>query len=366
MKRLALAIGILFLSLLLAACGPSPTPAPLPPILTPLPTDTTTPTSLVTAVPTDPPPTGTAVPTPVPATLPPAAKPTALPPTAVPTMAPIVVDTSTRAQDGMVMVHVPAGEFPMGSAPRGAGAFPNEKPQHTVYLDAFWIDRTEVTVALFRAFVEASGYVTTAEKKGSAYAWVESAKEWQQVSGADWQHPFGPGSNAEDSHPVVQVTWSDAAAYCAWVGGSLPTEAQWEKTARGTDGRTYPWGSTFDGTRLNYCDSRCTGGDPTFDDGYRFTAPVGSYPSGISPYGALDMAGNAWEWTADRYDEGYYAQSPARNPGGPPAGYSRVLRGGSWNHDRSGMRTAFRLDSPLANSVDNFGFRCTVPAGSEP
>jgi serine/threonine-protein kinase len=260
----------------------------------------------------------------------------------------------------MVMVYVPAGEFLMGSAGRDTGALANEKPQHTVYLDAFWIDRTEVTVAQFRAFVQASGYRTAAEKQGWAYAWVESAKEWQKVNGADWQHPFGPESNAEDNHPVVQVSWSDAAAYCTWVEGSLPTEAQWEKAARGTDGRIYPWGDIFDGARLNYCDSRCEGGDRAFDDGYRYTAPVGSYPAGASPYDALDMAGNVWEWTADRYDDGYYADSPAQNPAGPASGQYRVLRGGSWNHDRSGMRAAYRLDGPPGQNVDNFGFRCVA------
>jgi formylglycine-generating enzyme required for sulfatase activity len=236
----------------------------------------------------------------------------------------------------MIIVYVPAGEFFRGSADKDRDAEANEKPQRTVDVDAFWIDRTEVTVAQFRVFVQATGYRTTAEQKGWAYAYVESAGEWQKVTGADWRHPFGPESDAEDNHPVVQVSQADAAAYCTWVGGSLPGEAQWEKAARGTDGRIYPWGDDFDGTRLNYCDSRC-GGERAFDDGYKYTAPVGSYPTGASPYGVLDMAGNVWEWTT-----------------------SRMLRGGSWNHNQAGMRAAYRLEASPDTCVDNFGFRCVL------
>jgi formylglycine-generating enzyme required for sulfatase activity len=367
---------ITVLAVLLAACGskaePSAAPGatPLPPTLTAPPaTPTITPAPASPTLPKQSPtttqtaaPASTAMRT---ATATSSATPeatrTPVPPTssptAIPTMVPLAIETQVRPQDSMLMVHVPAGEFLMGSAGR---ANANEKPQHTVFLDAFWIDRTEVTVAQFRLFIQASGYITRAEKKGRAFAWVESAKEWQEVDGADWLHPFGPESHAEDDHPVVQVSWFDAAAYCAWAGGSLPSEAQWEKAARGTDGRTYPWGDLFDGTWLNYCDASCEGGDSAFDDGYRFTAPVGSYPANASPYGALDMSGNVWEWTADYYDDGYYAVSPAQNPAGPDSGQFRVLRGGSWNHDRSGMRTAFRLDSSPGFSVDNFGFRCAV------
>ena len=353
-------------AVLLAGCGPTSEPAVVPSATLALPTETAqaadTPTPMLPPIPTAAPP--TVVPSPTPTALPPnmapTPTPTALPPTAVPTMVPVAVKRRTRPLDGMVMVYVPAGEFLMGST---GNANANEKPQHTVYLDAFWIDQTEVTVAQFRAFAQASGYQTTAEKQGWAYAWVENAKEWQKVNGADWQHPFGPGSNAEDNQAVVQVSWFDAVAYCEWVGGSLPTEAQWEKAARGTDGRVYPWGNLFDGTWLNYCDSRCESGDHAFDDGYRYTAPVGSYPAGVSPYGALDMAGNVWEWTADRYDEGYYADSPAQNPGGPESGQYCVLRGGSWNHDQSGMRTAYRLEGSPIDRVDNFGYRCTLQAG---
>ncbi len=290
---------------------------------------------------------------------------TPIPPAVTPeSVSPTLGASRTRPADGMVMVYIPAGEFLMGSDDKDRAADVNEKPQHSVYLDAFWVDRTEVTVAQFRAFVRATGYRTTAEQGGRAYAYAESTGKWEVVHGANWQHPFGPDSNAVDDHPVVQVAWSDAAAYCTWAGGSLPSEAQWEKAARGTDGRLYPWGDAFDGTKLNYCDSRFGGdlGDTAYDDGYRYTAPAGSYPAGASPYGALDMAGNVWEWTADWYNRAYYVRSPVQNPAGPAAGRTRVLRGGSWNHSWDGMRAACRLDTEPDTLVDNFGFRCILPA----
>jgi serine/threonine-protein kinase len=253
----------------------------------------------------------------------------------------------------MEMVCIPAGEFLMGSADDPRASL-NEKPQHTVPLEAYWIDRTEVTVTNFRAFVEASSYQTTAEYKGVAQAYVESAGGWSEVQGASWQHPFGPQSSAEDNHPVTQVSWYDADAYCRWV--ALAHRAG---KRRGTDGRIYPWGDEFDGTFLNFKDASFDG-DMNFNDGFRFTAPVGSYPQGASPYGALDMAGNVWEWTADWY-QGGYNQLPAQNPTGP----ARVLRGGSWNHEQAGMRAAYRLESSPSTLVDNFGFRCVVPAEGE-
>jgi formylglycine-generating enzyme required for sulfatase activity len=157
-------------------------------------------------------------------------------------------ETRIRPADGMVMVYVPSGEFKMGTgglgwirrplSPRdrkrmgfGAYAFSDERPQHTVYLDAFWIDQTEVTVAMFRTFVEDTGYETTAERQGWGKPWADrpGELEWPKVNGADWQHPRGPGSSAVDDHPVTQVSWEDAAAYCAWAGGQLPTEAQWDR-----------------------------------------------------------------------------------------------------------------------------------------
>jgi len=242
-------------------------------------------------------------------------------------------DTWTRPADGMVMVYVPAGEFLMGSSDADGQAYDSEKPQQTVYLDAFWIDRTEVTNAQYRKCVEAGA----CREPG---CWDED------------------NYNAPDQ-PVVCVSWDDAQTYAAWVGGQLLTEAEWEKAARGTDGRIYPWGDEFDGTRLNYCDRSCeqTHKDTGADDGYALTAPVGSYPSGASPYGALDMAGNVWEWVADWYDGRYYDRSPARNPQGPASGDFRVLRGGAFYAADEYVRCACRYRNDPLDRYRDVGFR---------
>ena len=290
------------------------------------------------------------------------------------------IDTRIRPSDGMVMVYVPAEEFEMGNSgiqwiwngslrngDLGLQVYTDETPQHTVYLDAFWIDWTEVTVAMFRTFVEATGYETTAEREGWGAPWKEGPmeEEWPHVPGADWQHPRGPGSSAEDDHPVVQVSWEDAAAYCEWAGGQLPTEAQWEKAARGTDGRSWPWGDTYEGVRGSFCDAQCPverWKQDSYDDGYALTAPVGSFPSGASPYGALDMAGNVWEWVADWYAEDYYSDSTYENPTGPRFGAERAQRGGAWYDNGSWVRTTVRHSTPPSTRCDDLGFRCAVPA----
>jgi len=293
---------------------------------------------------------------------------------------PAPMDTRVRSTDGMIIVYVPAGEFEMGNTgiqwiwggslrdgDLGLQVFTDEQPGHTVYLDAFWIDQTEVTVGMFRTFVEATGYETTAEREGWGNPWTEGPmeEEWPQVPGADWQHPRGPESSAEDDHPVVQVSWEDAAAYCEWAGGQLPTEAQWEKAARATDGRMWPWGNTYDGTLGNFCDAQCPierWKQDSFDDGYAFTAPVGRFPGGASLYGALDMAGNVWEWVADWYAEEYYGESPSQNPPGPDSGTDRAMRGGAWYDNEPWVRCTVRHQNPPWSRCDDVGFRCAVPA----
>ena len=304
------------------------------------------PTARPAAVPTKVLPTATLVPTPRPAATP---------------GAPSLGDTWTRPADGMVMVYVPAGEFEMGST-----EYDDEQPVHTGALDGFWIDQTEVAAAQFRAFAQATNYETTAEQQGWGWVWVESAGEWQQVNGINWQHPQGPGSNVQDDHPVVQVSWDDAQAYCEWAEARLPTEAEWEYAARGPEGRIYPWGDSFEGERLNYCDANCPREwkDSEYDDGYALTAPVGSYPAGASWCGALDMAGNVWEWVADWYDD--YPSGRQVNPAGPSSSTYRVLRGGSWFDSRHGARSAFRYGDIPDNRFNVIGFRCCVSPTSSP
>jgi formylglycine-generating enzyme required for sulfatase activity len=291
------------------------------------------------------------------------------------------VKTKIRQKDGMVMVYIPEGEFTMGSSFLESlvftnfklFVFPDQRPKHKVYLDAFWLDQTEVTVGMFKKFVEATGYRTTAERQGWGKPWTKGPKEkeWPRTPGTDWLHPQGPESKAEANHPVIQVSWEDAAAYCKWVGGQLPTEAQWEKAARGIDGRRYPWGNKFNGNFLNYGDSRCPverWRDSKYDDGYAYTAPVGRYPQGASPYGALDMAGNVWEWVFDWYDENYYEVSPYRNPTGPDSGSVRVLRGGSWydGEPKGWVNGLVRHQNPATDRYEDVGFRCAMPDDAPP
>jgi len=290
------------------------------------------------------------------------------------------VATKRRVEDGMVMVHVPEGEFVMGATtsrwdrmirPWGGGHawyhVPDQGPRHRLRLSAFWIDRTEVTVAMFRRFVEETGWVTTAEREGGGrpYRTGPQDQEWPITQGVEWRHPRAPDSEARGDHPVVHVSWDDADAYCTWAEARLPTEAEWEKAARGIDERIYPWGDSFDGLRLNYCDDQCAvyWRDSEFDDGYAYTAPVGSYPGGASPYGALDMMGNVWEWVSDWYSESYYSVSPAQDPPGPRSGTQRAMRGGAW-YDLGFFRVTLRWRNEPDDRYEDVGFRCALSAPS--
>ena len=267
-------------------------------------------------------------------------------------------------KDGMTMVYVPAGSFLRGSADWDVEAYEEEKPQRELYLDAFWIDQTPVTNGMFLRFVNETAYRTQAEKEGGSYVFTQSSDGyWDEVDGANWRHPLGPESNLTDlqAHPVVHVNWNDAQAYCQWAGRRLPTEAEWEKAARSSDGRLYPWGNQkVAGNLLNFADRNldAPGSDDNIDDGYEYTSPVGSYPAGASLYGALDMAGNVWEWVADYFDADYYKYAPAHNPPGPQSGEDRVLRGGSWYYVARHVRAANRYWFGPTDRVNNVGFRC--------
>ncbi len=242
--------------------------------------------------------------------------------------------------DGMPLLFVPAGEFSMGANPIDPDASDNEKPQHVVSLDAYWIDQTEVTNRMYRLCVNAGACQPPARRE-----------------------PFDDPDRID--HPVTWIDWGDAQAYCAWAGRRLPTEAEWEKAARGADGRTFPWGSSaIAGGLLNFADRNLDEdwSDPDVDDGYEYSAPVGSYPAGASPYGALDMAGNVWEWVSDWFDPGYYLDSVADNPTGPlssPTG-THPVRGGSFLSNARNVRTAYRYGYSPSTAAADLGFRCAT------
>lgn len=281
--------------------------------------------------------------------------------------------TTAVGNDGADMLLAPAGEFVMGSEADDIDTIirqysdvrrerlRDELPRHRVFVEAFYIDKYEVTNARFQQFVQATGYRTDAERDGGGSVFRDG--KWEPLNtGETWRTPLGPGSSLDGliEHPVVQVTWRDARAYCKWAGKRLPTEAEWEKAARGTDGRWYPWGQQFDGARLNFCDSNCDfpGKDRSADDDYRFTAPAGRYEAGKSPYGVYDMAGNVWEWVADGYDEDYYQHSPERNPPGPASDSRVVLRGGSWRSGAVSVRTPNRIGEIPGFRNSDVGIRC--------
>lgn len=228
-----------------------------------------------------------------------------------------------RGSTGAWMVFVPAGEFTIGTDAGGD----DEKPAHQVHLDAFWIDQYEVTNTQYRECSEAGTCQPPSE------------------SGSSSRDSYYDNSDYDD-YPVIFVSWRDAWTFCEWAGKRLPTEAEWESAARGPQARRYPWGNEFEQTRLN---SNQVNGD---------TTQVGDYPDGASVYGALDMAGNVWEWVADWFGAKYYENSPHDNPTGPESGGSRELRGGAWDADEFFVRMTHRGDRAPKERNYNIGFRC--------
>ena len=275
------------------------------------------------------------------------------------------------------MVSIPAGTFMMGS-----DAMPDEGPVRSVFVDGFYIDRYEVTNAEFARFVEATGYTTVAERSGpggrlGSLVFAPEASRgryldwWRAEPTADWRHPEGEGSDLlrRSRHPVVHVAHEDARAYCTWRGARLPTEAEWERAARGgLEGARYVWGQTFAPGYANVWQ----GDFPTRNaqrDGYVRTAPVGSYRA--NGFGLFDMAGNVWEWTSDWYAPRYDPKAD-ENPSGPKRGLKKVTRGGSFlcskNHCAR-YRPSARSPTTPETSLAHTGFRCAKaqvwPAGRQ-
>lgn len=253
-------------------------------------------------------------------------------------------DIKDEPKDPVEMIYIPAGKFLMGTSEkdlelyktlfplRESERYVNEMPQREVYLDAFLIDIHEVTNRKYQNFLRATEY---------------EPKDYLNSP---------PHDNPD--YPALVLVWEDAFAYAAWAGKRLPTEAEWEKAARGADGRIWPWGNQWDASLLS-------GNDGTGEiDGYEQTAPVGQFPQGASPYGVLDMAGNLWEWCSDWYASDYYLHAPNRNPKGPSKGDGHVLKGGDWSVNKDYTRCASRFGGEPGSMLRSF--RCAMDAPAKP
>ena len=245
----------------------------------------------------------------------------------------------------MECLYVPAGEFTMGSdVPRRNNIY-DERPRRQVIVDGFWIGKYEVTNRQFGQFVDATGYT--------------GAKDWKTHR-----------QDNDSESPARRVSWYDAKAYCQWAECRLPTEAEWEKAARGTDGRAYPWGNAWDvqtTPRCNFADNNTKyyWSDKRANDGFASVSPVGTYPKGTSPYGALDMGGNVQEWCDDWFEDGYYNRGVAHNPPGPDTGELKVVRGGSVGSGLDHIACTARGTRRPAESAGDTGFRVAITDSSK-
>ncbi len=319
-------ISLLVVSLLGAGCSPVPQPTPLPTVATltqALPTGTASPI-----------PKGTATSLPI--------ETKTITPTPEPTTTPSITPLPTRIVDGngAAMLLVPAGEFLMGSDSWSG----SEQPAHTVYLDGFYIDQFEVSNAAFAEFLNEVG--NQIEGVAGKAHWVEESDPDLRIHRLDgiWQPDEG-----WENHPMNEVTWFGAASFCEWREARLPSEAEWEKAARGTDGRTYPWGEAEPTCKM-----------ANFSGCFYDSVPIDSYPEWVSPYGVYNMAGNVHEWTNDWYGEDYYANSPTENPTGPENGDYKVFRGASWFNANFQTRTTYRYPKLPVLTYKANGFRCAI------
>lgn len=271
-----------------------------------------------------------------------------------------VQPASTTEPPGMV--YVPGGETTIGSR-RGR---PIERPVFQAEVEAFWMDTHPVTVEQFRQFVKATGYTTEAERFGDAGVFDMETQQWRLVTGAQWRTPLGPeGPPAPDDHPVTQVSWHDASAYCEWAGKRLPTEIEWEHAARSAQNNRnpYAWGTALveDG---QYRANTWQGHFPTQNtgaDGYLYTSPVGAF--GMTPLGLTDMGGNVWEWT-----DSWFQPYPLRGVPAASRATERVQRGGSFLCHRSychGYRVSARSHSTPETALFHVGFRCALTNGTK-
>jgi formylglycine-generating enzyme required for sulfatase activity len=252
--------------------------------------------------------------------------------------------------DGAEMVLVPAGMFVRGSD----GGEPNQRPARDIWLDAFYVDVYPVSNARYRQFVE---YLGATDDHHACYPAEHLSSVTRELNHTPRLWARGVRGFNEDrlvklgnaNQPVVTTTWYDAYAYAGWSGKALPTEAQWEKAARGPDGRLYPWGDDWDPARLN--------------TGLRVqcTTEIDAYPRGVSPYGVHDMLGNVWEWCTDRYDRRGYVNGPLRNPTGPASGLDRVCRGGAWNYISEYAGATVRHAFGPGEAYEFVGFRTVLP-----